>query len=91
MGFNIKNERVHDLAREAARVTGKSQTGAVEEALERLLRAYDADPAEARIARKIDVVRGLVAEYAADAGATSDNDVIRTVADLYDDASGLPR
>ena len=30
MGLNIKNERVHELARQAAAVTGKSQTGAIE-------------------------------------------------------------
>ncbi|WP_083190675.1 type II toxin-antitoxin system VapB family antitoxin [Serinicoccus hydrothermalis] len=29
MSLNIKSERVHALAREAARVTGRSQTGAV--------------------------------------------------------------
>ncbi len=90
MGFNIKNDRVHELVREAARVTGKSQTGAVEEALERLLRAYDADPEAARVKNKIDVVRGLVAEYAADPGARPEDREIRTVEDLYDD-SGLPR
>ena len=27
MGLNIKNDRVHALAREAARLTGKMQTG----------------------------------------------------------------
>ena len=35
MSLNIKNERVHALAREAARITGKSQTGVIEEALEK--------------------------------------------------------
>jgi antitoxin VapB len=44
MGLNIKNERVHRLAREAARVTGRTQTGAIEEALVKLLREYDVDP-----------------------------------------------
>ena len=89
MGLNIKNQRVHDLAREAARVTGKSQTGAIEEALERLLRAYDADPHEARIAERVDVVRGLVVDYVSDPGDGERQ--IRTVEDLYDDATGLPR
>ncbi len=82
---------MHDLAREAARVTGKSQTGAVEEALELLLRAYDADPGAAKVARKIEVVRGLVADYAADAGTPAGARGIRAVEDLYDDARGLPR
>ena len=35
MSLNIKNEHVHDLVREAARRTGKSQTSVVEEALRR--------------------------------------------------------
>lgn len=89
MGLNIKNQRVHDLAREAARVTGKSQTGAIEEALERLLQAYDADPRAAGIARKVDLVRALVAAYATDPGA--DDRRVRVVEDLYDEATGLPR
>ena len=89
MGLNIKNERVHDLAREAARVTGKSQTGAVEEALERLLRDYDADPSRARTAAKVDLVTGLVAAYRADPGDQGRQ--IGRVEDLYDDATGLPR
>lgn len=37
MGLNIKNERVCALAREAAAETGRTQTGVIELALERLL------------------------------------------------------
>jgi antitoxin VapB len=37
VSLNIKNERVHALVREAARRTGKSQTGVVEEALTKFL------------------------------------------------------
>ncbi len=37
MSLNIKNPRVHELAREVARRTGLTQTGAVEAALERML------------------------------------------------------
>lgn len=37
MSLNIKNERVHALAREAARRAGKSQTSVIEDALTRLL------------------------------------------------------
>ncbi len=89
MGLNIKNERVHELAREAARVTGKSQTGAIEEALVRLLTAYDADPTEARIKRRLDLARDIAVAYAADPGEPDRS--IRRIEDLYDEASGLPR
>lgn len=34
MGLNIKNQRVHDLAREAASRSGLTQTGVIEKALE---------------------------------------------------------
>lgn len=89
MGLNIKNERVHDLARQAAQVTGKSQTGAIEEALERLLTAYGADPVQAQVAHRMDLVHELVAAYVADPGRTDRE--IRQVEDLYDDTTGLPR
>lgn len=41
MGLNIKNERVHQLAREAARRLDASQTSAIEQALERMLADLD--------------------------------------------------
>ena len=41
MSLNIKNERVHLLAREAASRTGKSQTKVVEDALELLIGQLD--------------------------------------------------
>jgi antitoxin VapB len=37
VGLNIKNERVHALAREVAARTGQSQTSAIETALQRYL------------------------------------------------------
>ena len=37
MSLNIKNERVHALAKEAARRTGMSQTSVIEQALTRML------------------------------------------------------
>lgn len=88
MGLNIKNERVHALARQAARLTGKSQTGAIEEALERLLRDYGADPEAARVSRTLDVVRAIAAEYNADPGRG--DLVLRHVEDLYDEHTGMP-
>jgi antitoxin VapB len=89
VGLNIKNERVHALAREAARVTGKNQTSAIEEALELLLRAYGADPQEAGVTRKVDLVTRLVHEYQHDPG--NEHPAFGAVEDLYDEATGLPR
>ncbi|SFS09804.1 Rv0623-like transcription factor [Agrococcus baldri] len=37
MSLNIKNERIHELVRELAALTGATQTGAVEEAVRRRL------------------------------------------------------
>jgi antitoxin VapB len=88
MGLNIKNQRVHELAREAARVTGRSQTAAIEEALERLLLAYGSDPRLVRHRHKIERVHAIVAEYAADPGDTGR--AIRRVEDLFDEGTGLP-
>lgn len=88
MGLNIKNERVHQLARQAAALTGTSQTGAIEQALELYLRAHGTDPDAVRTARKIDVVRGLVRQYASVPG-DEDREVV-TVEDLYDESTGLP-
>lgn len=48
MSLNIKNERVHELARRAAKCTGRTQTGAIELALERLLAEYE-DATERRL------------------------------------------
>ncbi|KRB76192.1 hypothetical protein ASE01_14345 [Nocardioides sp. Root190] len=89
MSLNIKNERVHALAREAARVTGKSQTGVIEEALVRLLAEYGADPAEVERRRRLDVVHDIQVRFAALPEATGE-DRILTDDDLYDPATGLP-
>jgi antitoxin VapB len=89
MSLNIKNERVHALAREAARVTGKSQTSVIEEALELLLAQYGVDREEQRIRRTVEEVQRIVAEYRADPGQA--NAEILRIEDLYDDNTGLPR
>ncbi|MCK0112016.1 type II toxin-antitoxin system VapB family antitoxin [Ornithinimicrobium sp. F0845] len=88
MGLNIKNQRVHDLAREAARTTGKTQTGAIEEALELLLRHRGVDPDERSREQTMDQVRAIASEYSTDPGR--EDRVIRRVEDLFDE-SGLPR
>lgn len=89
MSLNIKNERVHALARKAAEVTGRSQTSAVELALEQLLRSHGVDPDEGKIRAKVDIARRIVAEYTGDHARTSP--AIADIESLYDAASGLPR
>ena len=86
MWLNIKNERVHRLAREAARVTGRTQTGAIEEALVKLLREYDVDPDQARTGPVVDRVLAIAAAPQADPGRGH----LRAGAP-YDEATGLPR
>ena len=89
MSLNIKNPHVHDLARQAARVTGKTQTGAIEEALERLLAAYGADPVEADRQRRLDIIRGIRLQWQ-DLPREEGDDRIREIEDLYDPETGLP-
>ncbi|WP_203567583.1 type II toxin-antitoxin system VapB family antitoxin [Aestuariimicrobium ganziense] len=89
MGLNIKNPRVHELARAAAEATGKTQTGAIEEALEKLLREYGQDPEAAATAARADLIWSIAAEYIADPG--HQHGEILSINDLYDDATGLPR
>lgn len=89
MSLNIKNERVHALAREAARVTGKNQTSAIEEALELLLARYGSDPVAADRERRIDAIHRIQVEVAGLPIAPGD-DRIRSEEDLYDPATGLP-
>ncbi|MCE1178195.1 MAG: type II toxin-antitoxin system VapB family antitoxin [Micrococcales bacterium] len=89
MGLNIKNERVHELARRAAAVTGKSQTGAIEEALERLLAEHGHDPVAAQAQARVDRAQQIVADYAALPAQRRRQ--IRRAEDLYDDATGMPR
>ena len=84
MSLNIKNQRVHELAREAARRFGMSQTSVIEEALVRLLASHDqASPAEteARVDEILaEVDRRLTGEQ---------RRTLRNQDDLYDE-NGLP-
>lgn len=79
MSLNIKNERVHALAREAARLTGKNQTSVIEEALEKLL----AELSHAKeTQRRHDLIRAIQADLASTPAGI-------TIEDLYDE-DGLP-
>lgn len=82
MSLNIKDEHVHDLAREAARRTGRSQTRAIETALLLLLRQFD-DADDVRRARVIELIDDFHRRLEASDPALLSTD------GLYDDA-GLP-
>ncbi len=79
MSLNIKNERVHALAREAARLTGKNQTSVIEEALEKLLAELSRTQ---EIQRRHDLIRAIQADIASTPAGI-------TIEDLYDE-DGLP-
>ena len=67
MSLNIKNERVHELARRAAARTGKSQTSVIEDALRRYLDELDrADSRAAKDKRLYEILDDIHARIAAD-------------------------
>lgn len=84
MSLNIKNERVHELAREAARRTGKSQTSVIEEALTRLLDDITREEsADERLANLLAIAEDMQKRLAASGQGPLTTD------DLYDER-GLP-
>ena len=89
MSLNIKNERVHDLARQAAEVTGKTMTSAIEEALMKLLDGYGVAVVDARRQQRVDMVTQLLTRVDVELARTTPGAIAR-VDDLYDEA-GLPQ
>jgi antitoxin VapB len=87
MSLNIKNERVHALAREAARRTGATQTSAIEQALEHLLASLDARADDEGRRRRL---TALMAEIRAETTEQDKAEAQRTMDEMYD-AHGLPR
>ncbi|WP_374927943.1 type II toxin-antitoxin system VapB family antitoxin [Kytococcus sedentarius] len=88
MALNIKNERVHQLAREVAALRGTSQTSALEAALEEYLERHAAErPSEDERWGK---VTALVDQIRIDLQGTGSGSLRDDLADLYDD-HGLPR
>lgn len=87
MSLNIKNERVHALAREAAHVLRTSQTSAIEEALVQLLARHRAATSP-DLADRAQRVAAILADF--DERLTDDDRAaMRRHEDLYDDL-GLP-
>lgn len=87
MSLNIKSERVHELAREAARLTGKSQTSVVEEALKLLIAEYSQEAREVERRQRIDVILAEIHAVVTDESRAS---MQRTMDELYDEETGLP-
>jgi antitoxin VapB len=84
MALNIKNNHVHDLAKEAARLTGLSQTSVIEVALERYLADVVRPDATQRRTRVLEILADV------DRRLTDADRAAMTTDDLYDEA-GLPR
>lgn len=81
MALTIKNDRVCDLAREAAQRSGQSQVSVIEQALERYLADY-AEP----VGRRVDEVLARI-----DASlAPGDAAAMRVELDRLYDERGLP-
>ncbi|MGM7667850.1 type II toxin-antitoxin system VapB family antitoxin [Microbacterium sp. A93] len=87
MSLNIKNERVHEMVRQLAELTGQSQTSAVEDAVRRRLEEMGGAK-EAEVARRLAAIRGAVVEFNKDLPPRPTYEEI--IEDMYDDM-GLPR
>lgn len=81
MSLNIKNEEVHDLVRKAAKITGKSQTSVVEEALRKFLADLEREDRRRRADETLAEMQRLIREQGG-LGMRPE--------DLYDPATGLP-
>lgn len=86
--MNIKNERVQALAREAARRTGQTQTGALEAALTQYLDGLDGTDVRADLT--FERARQIAVDFAAQL-SDADRAAIREGADNLYDETGLPR
>lgn len=86
MSLNIKNERVHALARQVAQRTGATQTSAIEEALERRLADLDSrDQEAARRRRLLRLMDEIETETTDEQRAST-----RAIQDEMYDGNGLP-
>jgi antitoxin VapB len=86
MGLNIKNERVHELARQAARRTGTTQTSAIEAALVTYLASLDAPTQSEETQERLTSLLRRIDARLTDADRAA---IRRDLENLYDDR-GLP-
>ncbi len=87
MALNIKNERVCRLAKQAAAVSGLSQTSVLEKALEAYLAEHERETQVAERRRKAEA---LLAEIRARVTDEDREWTRRFMEDLYDE-NGLPK
>jgi antitoxin VapB len=85
MSINIKNPRVHELARRAAALTGESQTSVIERALVKLLDELEAESITDSRRRRVERILADI-----DRRLTDADRLALSTDDLYDEA-GLPR
>lgn len=89
MAMNIKNERVHALAREAARRSGGTQTSALEAALEQYLQTLGDEGSASEAEDKLARAKRIVVEMR-DSLTDEDRDAMRADLDEMYDEQGLP-
>lgn len=87
--MNIKSERVHELARQAARLTGQSQTSVVEAALTAYLEGLRS-AGRVSFDAQLEDVRRLVVEFNAGLDDTQREAIRADLREIHDD-EGLPR
>jgi antitoxin VapB len=87
VSLTIKNARVRELALEAARRTGRSQTGVIELALQKLLDAMEHGDATAMKRARMDTVLSEIRAVLSD----EDRQALATATDGLYDQDGLPR
>ncbi|SNC63467.1 antitoxin VapB [Kytococcus aerolatus] len=91
MALNIKNERVHQLARQAAELQGTTQTGALERALEEFLERHGAEADAGAGERGDRLARAtLLVEQIRCGIEQGEGSLAEGLVELYD-ADGLPR
>lgn len=84
MSLNIKNERVHALARAAAARTGRSQTSVIEIALEQYLESIESPQDDADRHRRVDAILDRMHSL------LTDEDRRALTTDRLYDENGLP-
>lgn len=89
MAMNIKNERVHDLAREAARRTGATQTSALEAALEHYLAHLREQGGQPAAQVRLDAAREIVGQMRAEMTDENRAAMRAELAGMHDE-DGLP-